>query len=191
MKNQLLTILDKPAKRLGMGASILACLLVAGGCASGRMDRELIMDREGVTGSFDMIRVGGTFADDAERIVILDIEDDPYSFRPVAGPGRVRQSPGLSANEALRRAELFFSDHCAYNGYQLRKLILPETGKPVGYELTPNYPASLCEAGNEVLVNYTKPEDGEIKVYTSLLLKVKDGSGGSLLDFDLPRLKGQ
>ncbi len=187
MKNPLLTIFDKPVKSLGMDAVILGCLLVAGGCAPGRMDRELIMDREGVSGSFNMIRVGGTFADDADRIVILDFEDDAYFFNPVAGPGRVRQSPGIPADEALRRAELFFSAHCAYNGYQIRKLILPETGKPVGYELTPDYPASLCEAGNEVLVNYGKPENGEIKVYTSLLLKIKDGGSDSMLDFDLPR----
>jgi hypothetical protein len=185
MKKQLLIIFDVVAKSLGMAfcnAIILGCLWVTSGCASAGMDRELVMEKDAISGTYNLIQVGGTFSRDAERIVILDREDDAYSFRPVTGPGRVRNFPGIEAAEALRRAEDFFSDHCAYRGYRIRELHLRENGKTIGYELTPDYPGVLCEDGNEVLVSYGKPVDGEIKVYTSLLLKIKDNGSGMLVN---------
>jgi hypothetical protein len=62
---------------------------LAGGCASLNLERDLITDRNSLTGTYNLIQVGGTFGRDAERIVILGIEGDYYFFQPLTGPGRV------------------------------------------------------------------------------------------------------
>lgn len=159
---------------------IISCLL-ASGCAPLTMERDLVTDRDSISGTYNLVQVGGTFGSDAERIVILDIEGDGYSFRPVTGPGRVKTFPGIKGADALQRAEEFFASHCAYRDYQIRKLTLPDNGL-IGYELTPYYPTALCEDGNEVTVSYGRGDDGEIKVYTWLLLNVDHG--GSNMERD-------
>jgi len=145
------------------------------------MQRDLVTDKESITGTFNMIQVGGTFGSDAERLVILDIEDDGYTFDPITGPGRVKNFPGTDAQEALRKTEQFFSDHCAYNGYLVHKLIIRENNQTVGYDIEPYYTAVFCKDANEILVSYGSPVDGVIKVYTSLLLKVNDGGSGPMI----------
>jgi hypothetical protein len=155
---------------------ILGCWLLTSGCAGLNVEREIVTDRRQLAGTYNLIQVGGTFGNDAERVVILDIEGDAYSFRPVTGPGRVKNFTGLKVAAALRKAEEFFSDHCAYRDYQIRTLTLPGQGL-LGYELTPNYPVVLCEYGNEVSISYGKGAEGEIKVYTRLLLEI-DGQDG-------------
>jgi hypothetical protein len=150
------------------------CCLLASGCASLNLGRDLLPDRDIIAGTYNLIQVGGTFGSDAERMVILDIEGDDYSFQPVTGPGRIKNFPNVKGDKALQRAEEFFASHCAYRDYQIRKLIMPDNGL-IGYELTPDYPSGLCEDGNEISVSYGKGKDGEIKVYTWLLLKVDGG----------------
>jgi hypothetical protein len=148
------------------------CLALVG-CSSFNLGRDIVAP-DSVTGSYNLILVGGTFAADAERLVILDVETDGYSFRPVTGPGRVENFPGMSGASALKKAEEFFFSHCAYNGFLIKEMKLPD-GFFIGYELTPDYPAALCEDGNEISVSYGMGEGGEIKVYTWLLLKEAHG----------------
>lgn len=153
------------------------CLALVG-CSSFDLGREIVAPKN-VKGSYNLILVGGTFAADAERIAILDVETDGYSFRPVTGPGRVKNFQGMSGERALKKAEEFFSSHCAYNGFLVKEMKLPD-GSFIGYELIPDYPASLCEDGNELRVSYGLGEDGEIKVYTWLLLKEEEGRSRNL-----------
>ncbi|MBU0481276.1 MAG: hypothetical protein KKG47_09255 [Proteobacteria bacterium] len=153
---------------------ITALYLVIGGCAALTLERGDVVDRKEIAGTYNLVLVGGTYAADAERLVILDAANDGYTFRPVTAPGRVQLVPEIGAAEALRKAEAFFSDHCAYDGYQIKKLTKPDGGF-VGYELVPDYPASLCEDGNILQVSYSQGNEGEIKVYTWLILKKEHG----------------
>lgn len=164
---------------------ITVCWLMASGCASLQMERQIITDRSSISGRYNLIQIGGTFGNDAERVVILDIEGDRYSFWPVTGPGRVKTFPGVEGSAALQQAEQFFADHCAYRNYQIRKLTLPGGGI-VGYELTPDYPTFLCADGNETLISYVRGDDSQIKVYTRLLLKIGDDRDGK---FDTDRIR--
>ncbi len=148
------------------------CLALVG-CSSFNLGREIVAP-ENVKGSYNLILVGGTFGADAERIAILDVETDGYSFRPVTGPGRVKNFSGMSGERALEKVEEFFSTHCAYNGFLVKEMKLPD-GSFIGYELVPDYPVSLCEDGNELRVSYGLGKDGEIKVYTWLLFKEEQG----------------
>ena len=156
---------------------VIGICLALVSCSSFNLGRDIVAP-DSVTGSYNLILVGGTFGADAERIVILDVETDGYSFRPVTGPGRVKNFPGMSSDTALKKAEEFFSSHCAYNGFLVKEMKLPD-GSFIGYELTPDYPASLCEDGNVLRVSYGMGEGGEIKVYTWLLLKEEDGGGSN------------
>jgi len=155
---------------------ILATACLAGGARPGR---ELLRDTSAIEGSFTVILVGGNYTDDANRVAILDIESDGYSFRPVTPPYLVKRVSGLTRAGALVEVEKFFSAHCAYNGYQVGRLSMPD-GDVIGYEVTPDYPTALCEYGNEVTVSYGgADEDGELKVYTKLLFKEYEGKAAS------------
>lgn len=120
-----------------------------------------------IPGVFTLILAGATYDNDPERVAILDLEGDGYSFQPVMTDYRVKKVAGLTAVAALPLAEKYFSLHCAYNGYRLKGLALPD-GRIVGYELIPDLPAALCGYGNVVTVGYRLGDDGVIKVYTGV-----------------------
>jgi hypothetical protein len=147
--------------------------LAAAACAVD-LSRETVAEPGKLPGTYTAVLIGGTFAADAERVAIFDLEGDGYSFLPVTPPYRVKKVEGLTASAALAEAEKLFSSHCAYNGYRVKSLKLPD-GAIVGYELTPDYPPALCEWGNTVTVSYDVGSKGVIKVYTGLLLPVDDG----------------
>ncbi len=148
-------------------------LVLVSPAAAGGLVRAAVADAAKVPGTFTVVLVGGTFAADAERIAIFDLEGDRYHFHPVTSSYRVREIKGLKAPAALAAAVNLFSSHCAYNGYRVKSLKLTD-GTLVGYELTPDYPPALCEWGNVVTVSYSVGADGEIKVYTWLQLPVED-----------------
>jgi len=158
--------------------SVLLILLLTVSCSTFNPAQKIV-EPETITGVYNLVQVGGTFRADAERLVILDVENDNYTFRPVTVPGRVKNFPGLSAGTALRHAEEFFATNCAYNGYFVKEMKLPD-GSFIGYEITPNYPSILCEDGNQVIVSYGMQEDNVIQVYTWLLFN-KGENGGSLI----------
>ena len=149
---------------------LLLAYLLLSGCASLAMEHVTVENTGDIDGTYNLIMVGGTFVADAERIVILDAANDNNTFRPVTFPGRVNIVSGLGAEEALQKAEMFFAEHCAYDGFQIKKLSRPDGGF-IGYELIPDFPPSLCEDGNVMQVGYGPGDEGETKVYTWLLLK--------------------
>lgn len=153
-------------------------LLLAGGAATAEgveVTRETVATPRELPGLFTLLLIGeGGGGSDAERAAILDREGDAYSFLPVTPDYRVTRLGGQTAPAALAAAEKFFAGHCAYNGYRLKGLRL-STGPLAGYELVPDYPVALCESGNVVSVGYVVGDNGEIKVFTNLLLPVGDG----------------
>jgi len=155
--------------------SLLLLVLTISGCAAVDLTRQIVAEPDKLPGTYTAILIGGTFAADADRVVILDLEGDRYTFQPVAPDYRIKRIEGLTAAAGVAEAVKFFSPHCAYNGYRVRSLKLP-AGDIVGYEITPDYPSSLCEWGNTVTVGYDVKADGVIKVYTSLLLPTEEGS---------------
>jgi len=160
--------------------------LAAASCAAVDLTRQTVAEPEKLPGVFTAILIGGTFAADAERVAILDPVGDKYSFQPVTPAYRVKRIEGLTAAAGLSEAMKLFSSHCAYNGYRVRSLKLGD-GSIVGYEITPDYPPALCEWGNTVTVGYDVEANGEIKVYTNLLLPTEEG--GSLGKAGGPREK--
>lgn len=157
--------------------SPLFLLLAAGVATAEPMEllRQPVAAPKELPGLFTLILIGeGGGSSDAERVALFDREGDLYSFWPVTPEYRVKRLVGLTAPAALAEAERFFAGHCAYNGYRFKSLALA-SGATVGHELVPDYPVALCEYGNVVTVSYIVGDEGEIKVYTTLLLPVGDG----------------
>lgn len=122
-----------------------------------------------IPGLFTMLLTGASHNNDSERVAILDLEGDAYTFQPVMPAYQIKKMAGLTALAALPQAEKYLALHCAYNGYRLKSLALPD-GKIVGYELIPDLPAALCEYGNAVITGYRVGGDGVINVYISLAM---------------------
>ena len=160
-------------KQIALVFIILTLLLTSCLIGTSGLDRDLLSEPESISGTYDLILIGGAYAYDPDRVAILDIPGDGYEFKPVTEEYRVKRIPGLSARESLERAQGFFSEHCAYNGFDTKKLTLPGS-EQVGYELIPDYPTVLCEYGNEIIVSYGKENNGVIKVYTRLMLREDD-----------------
>ena len=134
------------------------------------LNRDILSGPEKISGTYDLILIGGTFPDDPDRLVIFDIPGDGHEFQPVTDKFRIKRIPGLPAQAALEKTRGFFSEHCAYNGFATKSLALP-SGESVGYELLPDYPTILCEYGNEIRVSYGEEENGVIKVSTWLWIR--------------------
>lgn len=159
------------------GCALLVLLLAAwiGPAAAFDVTRQPVTAPAELPGLYTLVLIGEAGSgSDAERLALFDPEGDGYTFRPVTPDYRVKRLAGLTAPAALAEAERFFAGHCAYNGYRVKSLAL-SNGVPVGYELLPDYPLALCENGNVVAASYIVGANGEIKVYTNLVLPVGDG----------------
>lgn len=159
--------------------AILPFLLTSCLAGTSGLSQNVLPEPEKITGTYDLIMIGGAYSDDPDRIVIFDIPGDGYEFEPITEPYRIKRTPALSAQAALEKTREFFSEHCAYNGFLTRELTLPAGGS-VGYELVPDYPTLLCEKGNEISVSYGKEDNGTIKVYTWLMLREDDDGPSGL-----------
>jgi hypothetical protein len=161
-------------KRITFALVILTFFLTSCMAATSSLRRDNLSEPEKISGSYDLILIGGAHANDPDRIAIYDIPGDGYEFQPVTEPYRIKRFSALSSQAALEKTTEFFSEHCAYNGFATRELALPSTGS-IGYEMVPDYPRYLCEYGNKIIVSYKEEGDGVIKVYTWLTLKDSDG----------------
>ena len=164
-------------KHIAFGLVILSFLLTSCLTTSSGLRRDLLSEPEKLAGTYDLILIGGAYPDDPERIVIYDIPGDGYEFQPTTEKYKIKRLSALSAQAALKKTRKFFSEHCAYNGFVTKELVLVSSGS-IGYELVPDYPTDLCQRGNEVTVSYGKENNGVIKVSTWLLSKERDEGRG-------------
>ena len=161
-------------KRIVFILVILAFLFTSCLTTGSGLRRDIVSEPAKISGSYDLILIGGAHANDPDRIAIYDIPGDGYEFKPITEPYRIKRVPALSARAALEKTTAFFSEHCAYNGFISKELTLPAGGS-IGYEMIPDYPNIICEYGNEISVSYGKADNGVIKVYTRLMLREDDG----------------
>jgi len=133
-----------------------------------------------VTGTFTVIFYGGNYFNDVHTIAFLDSEGDQYTFEPYAPEFEYRVLKGLSAKEALDKAQDFVStmDNC-FSRSQLSK-VLDQNGKTIGYELRPFY-NTICYGLADVLdVSYWN-KGGKvvirIRLYPAVEKQIMGGDG--------------
>jgi hypothetical protein len=125
-----------------------------------------------VPGTFTLILYGGRHFRDVEALAILDLEGDQYTIEPYAPEFDYRIIRGLSAKDALERAEAFLGSHYAFRRAALSK-ILDDSGKTIGYEVRPFY-SPLSFGLTDVLdVDYALRTDGKVRAYIHLKPQVE------------------
>ena len=136
-----------------------------------------------VSGTFTLILYGGNYFNDVHTIAFLDSEGDQYTFEPYAPEFEFRLVKGLSAKEALDKAQHFVSttDNCFLRSQLSR--VLDQNGKTMGYELRPFY-NPICYGLADVLdVSYWN-KNGKVVIRIRLKPSVEkqllggDGSRG-------------
>lgn len=125
--------------------------------------RTELVNPSDVTGNYTLILYGGNYLNDVHTIAFLDSEGDQYAFEPYAPEFEYRVLKGLSAKEALDKAQHFVStiDNCFWRSQLSR--VLDQNSKTIGYELRPFY-RPLCYGLSDVLdVSYWN-KDGRIVI---------------------------
>jgi hypothetical protein len=135
-----------------------------------------------VTGTFTLILYGGNYFNDVHTIAFLDSEGDQYTFEPYAPEFEYRLVKGLSAKEALDKAQNFVStiDNCFLRSQLSR--VFDQNGKTIGYEVRPFY-NPICYGLTDVLdVSYWN-KNGKIviriRLYPAVEKQLLGGDGSS------------
>lgn len=101
-------------------------------------------------GTFTLILYGGNYLNDVHTIAFLDLEGDQFTFEPYAPEFEYRLVKGLSAKEALDKAQHFVSTiGSCFLRSELSK-VRDQSGKTIGYEVRPLY-NSFCYGVADVL----------------------------------------
>ena len=138
-------------------------LLVSGSDALETPLRSEWVNPSDVTGTFTLILYGGNYFNDVHTIAFLDSEGDQYTFEPYAPEFEYRVLKGLSAKEALDKAQHFVStiDNCFWRSQLSR--VLDQNSKTIGYELKPFY-NPLCYGLSDVLDVSYRNKDGKVVI---------------------------
>jgi hypothetical protein len=150
-------------------ASFIVIAGVASVCAADLRTEEV--GPANIKGTFDLILYGGRYFRDVETAAFLDIEGDLYRLEPYAPDFDYRIIRGLSAKEALERAEQFVSGR--YDFWRsLLSRIIDEQGKTVGYEVRPLYHVPAFGVPDVMNIDYVTKGD-KIRIYIRLKPEVE------------------
>ena len=143
---------------------VIVCLMAIAGCATpgSLIHTDPPGDKE-ISGVFTLILYGGNYLDDLETVAFLDREGDAYTFDIFAPDFDYRTIKGLSAAEALKKADEFVSRNTSFHQIRLSSIVEDKAGN-IGYEVRPLYlpftygtddllDISYGEKGNKVVVN--------------------------------------
>jgi len=125
-----------------------------------------------VKGTFTLILYGGNYYDDLETMAILDPEGDPYTLDLFVPDFDYKVMKGVSAKEAMAKAEKFIKFHPSFWHSQLSK-ILDDKGDVIGYELRPLYYPITYGVSDVLDVHYWMKEGGRVKVTVRLIPSVE------------------
>jgi hypothetical protein len=126
---------------------------------------------EEVKGVFTLILYGGRDMNDIERLAILDLEGDKYTFEPYAPEFDYKIKKSLSEKEALEMSHKFVSSHNAFYHSQLSRII-DDKGNTIGYELRPLYMPFIYGV-SDVLDVYYSLKGEKVRAYIRIIPSVE------------------
>lgn len=141
----------------------LMFLIITGYACAGRYLKTESVSSEGIAGDYTLILYGGNYLNDIRTIAFLAKEGTPYTFEIYAPEFEYRAIKGVSAREALEKAEKFDSFHPYFWKTQLSR-IMDNSGNTIGYELRPLYDP-VAFGNPDVLRVYYKMTDSKVIVY--------------------------
>jgi len=130
-----------------------------------------VVRKEDVKGVFTLILYGGRDMNDIERVAILDLEGDKYTFEPYAPEFDYKIKKSLYERDALETAYEFVSSHNAFYRSQLSR-IMDDKDNTIGYELRPLY-MPFVYGVSDVLDVYYSLKDGKVRVYIRIIPSVE------------------
>lgn len=137
---------------------------------------------------YDLILFGGRYGDDLSSMAILEIRSVPYRISPYAPKFDFRILKNLDARQATGTAVRFLKNiNPNYTGIT-KNLILSPGGRPIGYEIRPQYLTIVYGIPDVLETDYQvwgKPVKGRttvrawIRVMPSVLIR-RQGGGSSI-----------
>lgn len=122
----------------GARALLLALIVSATACMPGvRLDTFGAKEAD-VTGEYRVILHGCNYHNDLNTIAFLQKEGTGFTFDMYAPDFNYRVVKGLTAKEALSKAEKFLDCSTSFRTGQLRKIVT-SSGEVLGYEVKPLY----------------------------------------------------
>lgn len=120
---------------------VMAALLlfaVASTASARNLSTDAVKPADIQSGTYTLIAHGCNSAEDLSPVAILQKEGTPYSFSIVEPRGQYEQVPGLSAGEAMRRAEEFAQ--CSPSAGKTAVTEIRDSNNTViGYEVKPTF----------------------------------------------------
>jgi hypothetical protein len=107
-------------------------------CEGGRYLKAQEVSPSDLSGTYTLLLYGGRYGGDLQNVAILDKDADRYTFEIFAPDFDYKTERGLTAAEAIERAERFVRFHYGYSKTQWKEVLDP-SGSVIGYEARPLY----------------------------------------------------
>ncbi len=166
---------------LTLAGLILMSFMIAPAYANSTyLEREIVKDEKTIAGTFTAILYGGSYSNDFETIAVLDVENDEYTFEPYTSEFNYTLKKHLSAEEAIKEAMHFVSDHGSFINAHLSK-VMNSDGSVLGYEVRPLYLPLRYGLADVLDVSYLlKGEKVTIYLYLKpFIRRPEEGNGSS------------
>ncbi len=152
----------------------IACVIVLSclACAQRSSVKTEKADEAGVTGGYTLILFGGTYSGDLRAVALLDRDNDGVELRPFAPEFDYRVIGGLTADQALRKAEDFLRSNPEVMNVLLHKISDGEA--MIGYEIRARYLPYAVGVDDPLDIHYRR-HDEVVDVYISLKPDVERG----------------
>lgn len=137
---------------------LISILIISKNLGRGKLLKTVPAEIADIAGTFTLILYGAEHSNDIETVAILDKEGDRYTFEPLAPKFKYIVKRGLTAKEALEKADEFISWHNSFHRSQLSGII-DENGKIMGYELRPLYFPLAFGTGDIMDIDYRMRAD--------------------------------
>jgi hypothetical protein len=112
-----------------------------------------LASREQVQGNFTLILHRGPWPQNVGHVAFLDRDDDRITFEPYAAEFDYTTIKGITAKEAIARAEEFVSGHSSFHRTQL-SCIRDEYERIIGYEIRPLYLSTTYGMSDVLTIHY-------------------------------------
>lgn len=112
---------------------------------------------------YTLIYYLGTDPEDSRRAIIMDLEDDDYTFLPEVRDFEYEILQDLPVGEGVYEAVVFFRNEKVFVDFVAESILSPE-GKHIGYEFRPLYSPEIYPDKDVLKLTYLIDLDKKITI---------------------------